>query len=62
MRIGEVIVRAGDLVFGDADGIVVLSPEAAAAAVPLGRERDAAEVQILEQIRGGALTLDVYKL
>lgn len=62
IRIGEVVVRQGDLVVGDADGIVVLSPDAALAALPESQARDAQEVGILEQIRAGALTLDVYKL
>ncbi|HET6970087.1 MAG TPA: RraA family protein [Phenylobacterium sp.] len=62
VRIGEVVVRRGDLVFGDADGVVVLDPETAAAAVPAAAQRDADEVAILEQVRAGALTLDVYKL
>lgn len=62
IRVGEVVVRRGDLVFGDADGVVVLDPETAAAAVPAAAQRDADEVGILEQVRAGALTLDVYKL
>jgi 4-hydroxy-4-methyl-2-oxoglutarate aldolase len=62
VRIGEVVVGRGDLVFGDADGVVVLGPEAAAAAVPAAAQRDADEAAILAEIRAGALTLDVYKL
>jgi 4-hydroxy-4-methyl-2-oxoglutarate aldolase len=62
VRIGEVVVRRGDLVFGDADGVVVLDPKAAALAVPAALQRDADEVAILAQVRAGALTLDVYKL
>jgi 4-hydroxy-4-methyl-2-oxoglutarate aldolase len=62
VRIGEVVVRRGDLVFGDADGVVVLDAETAAAAVPTAARRDADEAVILEQVRAGALTLDVYKL
>ncbi|WP_068875903.1 MULTISPECIES: RraA family protein [unclassified Phenylobacterium] len=62
VRIGEVVVRRGDLVFGDADGVVVLDPETAAAAVPAAARRDADEAAILDQVRAGALTLDVYKL
>jgi 4-hydroxy-4-methyl-2-oxoglutarate aldolase len=62
VRIGEVVVRRGDLVFGDADGVVVLDPKATALAVPAALQRDADEVAILEQVRAGALTLDVYKL
>lgn len=62
VRIGEIVVRKGDLVFGDADGVCVLAPEAAAAAVPAADRRDADEIDILAKVRAGALTLDVYKL
>ena len=61
VRIGGVVIRKGDLVVGDADGVLVLSPEEAARAVPAARERDGKEAAILEQVRAGALTLDVYK-
>jgi 4-hydroxy-4-methyl-2-oxoglutarate aldolase len=60
VRIGDVTVRRGDLVVGDADGLVVLSPAVAAGAVPAARARDTAEAGILERIRAGASTLDVY--
>ena len=62
VRLGEVVVRKGDLVFGDADGLVVLSPAQALSAVPNAERRDADEIGILEKVRAGALTLDVYKL
>jgi 4-hydroxy-4-methyl-2-oxoglutarate aldolase len=62
IRLGEVVVRTGDLVFGDADGVVCLAPEVAAWAVPAGEQRDASEVEILGRIRQGATTLDVYQL
>jgi 4-hydroxy-4-methyl-2-oxoglutarate aldolase len=61
IRIGSINVRRGDLVVGDADGVLVLSPEDAAWVVPAGRERDAKEVAILERIRAGEPTLEVYK-
>ncbi|MEI9889187.1 MAG: RraA family protein [Rhizomicrobium sp.] len=60
--IGDVVVRTGDLVFGDADGVVVLSPGVAVAAGPAAESRDRAEIGILERIRDGELTLDVYDL
>jgi 4-hydroxy-4-methyl-2-oxoglutarate aldolase len=62
VRIGEVVVRKGDLVFGDADGVCVLDPQIAATAVPAAAQRDADEIAILEKVRAGVLTLDVYKL
>lgn len=62
IEVGDVTVCAGDLVFGDADGIVVLSPDVAEAAVIEGERRDAREVQIMDQLRAGATTLAVYNL
>lgn len=62
VRIGEIVVRRGDLILGDADGVVALSPEQAVRAVPLSEARDAAEGTIMERIRAGATTLDVYTL
>lgn len=62
VRIGAVAVRKGDLVVGDADGVMVLPPDVAAWAVPAAHERDRKEEIILDQVRAGALTLDVYKL
>ena len=62
VQIGEIIVNRGDLVIGDADGVVVLAPEVAAGAVPAAQRRDQDEVSILEQVRAGAPTLEVYNL
>lgn len=62
VRIGDIAIRAGDLILGDADGVLALRPEDADRAIPLARDRDAKEAGILEKIRGGALTLDVYNL
>lgn len=62
IRIGDVAIRKGDLVFGDADGVVVLEAASAAAVIEDARRRDAQEGLLLEQLRGGALTIDVYNL
>lgn len=62
VRVGDVIVRPGDLVMGDADGVIVLSPEQAAAAIPRALDRDEKEIEILRRIRAGESTLDVYNL
>lgn len=62
VRIGEINIRLGDLVLADSDGVLALSPEAAERAIPHARSRDAKEIDILDQIRAGALTLDVYNL
>lgn len=61
IMIGAVEVRRGDLVVGDADGVLVLSQEVAAWAVPAARARDLKEIEILERVRAGEPTLEVYK-
>lgn len=61
IMIGAVEVRRGDLVVGDADGVLVLSQEVAQWAVPAARERDLKEIKILERVRAGEPTLEVYK-
>lgn len=62
VRIGATMIRKGDLVVGDRDGVLVLSPEVAAWAVPSARDRDAKEKIIIAQIKAGASTLEVYNL
>lgn len=62
VTIGDITVSRGDLVFGDADGVVALPPQLARAAIPASVAREAQEAIIMDRIRAGALTLDVYKL
>lgn len=61
VRIGEIVVRKGDLVVGDADGVVVIPAGIAPEIVAASRKRDQDEVAILEKLAAGALTIDVYK-
>lgn len=58
--VGDVMVQAGDLVSGDGDGVVVLPRERAAAIVARGHERDAHEAAIVERLRAGETTMQVY--
>jgi 4-hydroxy-4-methyl-2-oxoglutarate aldolase len=53
-------VNAGDLVVGDTDGVVAIPRESAAQVVTAAEQREAKEVAILERIRGGERTLEVY--
>jgi 4-hydroxy-4-methyl-2-oxoglutarate aldolase len=62
VTIGDVTVRRGDLVFGDADGVLVLPPERALAAVDQGERRDREEYSIFERLRAGESTLSIYHL
>jgi 4-hydroxy-4-methyl-2-oxoglutarate aldolase len=54
------IVRAGDVIVGDADGVAVVSRESAAEIARLGNERVAKEQQTRERLRKGELGLDFY--
>jgi len=58
--IDGVVVHPGDWVLGDADGVVVIPATAAATVLQQSIEREAKERAIIERIRQGARTLDVY--
>ena len=60
VRMGEVVIRPGDLVMGDCDGVVVIAAEDVARVVVAGEAREADEARKIEQIRQGARTLDLY--
>lgn len=62
VQIGSVRVSPGDLVKGDADGVVVLERHMAAAAADLSRKREDYERTIIEQLRAGRTTLELYSL
>ncbi|MEA5455764.1 RraA family protein [Sinomonas sp. JGH33] len=50
---GGVLIRDGDLVLGDDNGVVALTAEAASAVVGLAEASDAAEPALLARIRAG---------
>jgi 4-hydroxy-4-methyl-2-oxoglutarate aldolase len=60
LRIGEVIVQPGDLIVGDADGVVALPAARARAIVKAGLLREADEADKIEKLRAGARSLDIY--
>ena len=60
VRIGEVVVRRGDLIIGDADGVASFPAANAAELIAASEERNAKEVTIMEQLKQGASTLEVY--
>lgn len=62
VRIGDVLVHRGDLVVGDADGVVVLPADQAGADVRAAMERETAEQEIFARIAAGESTLDIYRL
>jgi 4-hydroxy-4-methyl-2-oxoglutarate aldolase len=54
------IVRAGDVIVGDADGVCVVPRRTAADVARLGTERVAKEAKTRERLRKGELGLDFY--
>jgi len=54
VSVGGVTVRPGDLVVGDADGVVVIEPVKVAAAVEAAKQKLADETARIEGIRSGA--------
>ena len=60
VTMGDVVVQAGDLVVGDADGVVALPQMRAEEVVAAARRREADEAAILERLRAGETTMAVY--
>lgn len=56
------LVTPGDVIVADADGVVVVPRENAAAVANAGRERVAKEEKTRERLRNGELGLDFYGL
>lgn len=55
-RVGGAVVRAGDLIVGDLDGVVCVPPPVAAAAIEACRQREAAERATRAAIDDGSLS------
>jgi 4-hydroxy-4-methyl-2-oxoglutarate aldolase len=55
-------VRPGDVIVGDADGVVVVPRESAADVARLGNDRVLKEAKTRERLRAGELGLDFYGL
>ena len=62
IALGDVVVRRGDLVVGDADGVVVLDKAEAAEVIEAGRRRDEKEADIMRRLKRGETTLDLFGL
>ena len=60
VRMGEVVIRAGDLVMGDRDGVVVVAADEVEAVIKAAEAREADEARKIDLIRQGARTLDLY--
>ncbi|WP_083459629.1 RraA family protein [Jiangella muralis] len=60
--LGRTRVHRGDVIVGDADGVVAIPADRAVRVLAGGRARQAAEAGYLERLRAGELTLDIYDL
>ncbi|MCH6468603.1 RraA family protein [Sinomonas terrae] len=62
VRVGGVLIRPGDLVVGDADGVLSLPSAQAAEILERADERVRQEESIIAALRNGATTIDLYGL
>lgn len=62
ISIGGIRIGRGDLVLGDADGVLIIPAAAAAGVIEKSRARDADEAEILARLRAGETTLQIYGL
>lgn len=62
VHVGETLVSSGDLIVGDADGVLALHHARAAEVVAAGIARAAKEREVVAKLRAGATTLDLYDL
>jgi 4-hydroxy-4-methyl-2-oxoglutarate aldolase len=62
VRFGDIVVHKGDLVVGDADGVMIVPQELAGTIVRIAKERDEDELFLIERLKRGETTLDIYNL
>lgn len=60
IRIGHVEIASGDLVLGDADGVVVVPRAAVDDTLERAEQREKKERLIVEQLKRGSTTLELY--
>lgn len=62
IRIGEIVIRRGDLVVGDADGVFACPAGKAAALMARAVQRDRDEADIIRRLQAGESTMEIYGL
>lgn len=60
VMVGDVTIEPGDLVVGDADGVVVIPRKVAAPVVAASAEHDAKEARNVEKVMSGMTTLEIH--
>jgi regulator of RNase E activity RraA len=61
IQCGDVVVRPGDIVFGDLDGVVVIPKEVEAEVISAAFEKVSGENKVREELRQGAKVTEVFK-
>jgi 4-hydroxy-4-methyl-2-oxoglutarate aldolase len=59
---GGVLVRPGDVIFGDTDGLVVIEQERLDAVIAAAEARQRKEHSIIQQLKAGRTTIDLLNL
>lgn len=62
IQIGDVTITPGDLIVGDGDGVVAIPSERVEEVLGKSRERIDKEAGIIERLRNGETTLEIYGL
>ncbi|MHA7685721.1 4-carboxy-4-hydroxy-2-oxoadipate aldolase/oxaloacetate decarboxylase [Cupriavidus sp. PET2-C1] len=60
--IGDVVIRPGDIIVGDRDGLVVVAPEEATSALESARAREAKEDEFRSAVERGVSTAELLGL
>ncbi|MBP0594899.1 4-carboxy-4-hydroxy-2-oxoadipate aldolase/oxaloacetate decarboxylase [Paraburkholderia sp. LEh10] len=60
VRLGDVVVKPGDLIVGDRDGVVAVPRERVQEAVSSSAAREAKEITVMQRLRSGERTLELY--
>jgi 4-hydroxy-4-methyl-2-oxoglutarate aldolase len=61
IRIGNIVIQPGDLICGDADGVVCIAKAQVEAVFNASLAREADEAKKIARIRAGERTVDLYK-
>ena len=62
IMIGDVQISPGDIIVGDADGVVSIDAGRARDVLEKSQQREAAEARIMDRLRNGESTLEIYNL
>jgi 4-hydroxy-4-methyl-2-oxoglutarate aldolase len=61
LRIGDVVINPGDLIFGDGDGVVVVPQKEVVRVLQEAEKREEKEKEIKKELAAGKSTLDYYR-